>query len=367
MAAGKTCTLKENWDTMDLSLLGRLSAVGGIPGREERVRAAISEAIAGLVDETRTDSMGNLIALRRATTQGSGPMERIMVAAHMDEIGFLVKHVDDKGFVRVHNTGGFDTRNLFARHVIVWTRDGDLPGILYPSTKPTHIATEEERKKIPEMKDFFVDLGLPADQVKEKVQIGDPVTFIQELRAVGRLVSGKDMDDRVSVFVLVEALKVLREKPLRHDLYTVFTTQEEVGLRGAQVSAFGVEPTVGVALDVTLSVDIPGIPGEEAVSRVGGGVGIKVMDSHSISTRWLVDEFIALAESHQIPYQLEVLPVGGTDAGAIQRARAGVPAITLSVPTRYIHTVVEACHTDDIQATIDLLVAFLTTDRFQAR
>lgn len=345
---------------MDLGLLGRLSAAAGIPSREERVRAIVREAISDLVDETRIDALGNLIAVKRAAAPAAERRERIMVAAHMDEIGFLVRHIDEKGFVRVHNTGGFDTRNLFARHVIVWTRDGDLPGILYPGTRPVHIANEEERKKIPEVKDFFVDLGLPLDEVQARVRVGDPVTLVQEMRPVGNFVSGKDMDDRVAVFVLIEALKALREKPLPHDLYAVFTTQEEVGLRGAQVSAFGVEPTVGIALDTTLAVDIPGTPTEEAVTRVGAGVGIKVMDSASISTRWLVDEFTALAERHSIPYQLEVLPLGGTDASAIQRSRAGVPTITLSVPTRYIHTVVEACHVADIQATIDLLVAFLT-------
>ncbi|MCZ7568072.1 MAG: M42 family metallopeptidase [Ardenticatenaceae bacterium] len=345
---------------MDLTLLGRLSAAAGIPSREERVRAIVHEAISGVVDETRIDALGNLIAVKHAAS-ATAPRERIMVAAHMDEIGFLVRHIDEQGFLRVHNTGGFDTRNLFARHVLVWTRDGDLPGILYPGTKPVHIANEEERKKIPEIKEFFVDLGLPAGEVQARVRVGDPVTLIQELRPVGNLVSGKDMDDRVAVFVLIETLKALRDRPLPHDLYAVFTTQEEVGLRGAQTSAFGVEPTLGVALDTTLAVDIPGTPAEEAVSRLGEGVGIKVMDSASISTRWLVDEFIALAERRAIPYQLEVLPLGGTDASAIQRSRAGVPAITLSVPTRYIHTVVEACHTADIQATIDLLVAFLTT------
>lgn len=346
---------------MDLNLLGRLSATAGVPGREERIRAIVSEAIADLVDETRTDALGNLIAVKRGLAPSPGKRERVMIAAHMDEIGFYVRHIDDKGFLRVHHAGGFDTRNLFARHVLVWTREGDLPGVFYPGTKPVHIADEEERKKIPEVKDFFVDLGLPADEVKARVRVGDPVSLVQEMRTIGNLLSGKNMDDRVSVFVLIEALKALREKPLHHDLHAVFTTQEEVGLRGAQTSAFDVDPTVGIALDVTLAVDIPGTPAEEAVTRTGEGVGIKVMDSASISTRWLVDEFIALAEHHAIPYQLEVLPLGGTDASAIQRSRAGVPSITLSVPTRYIHTVVEACHIADIQATIDLLVAFLTT------
>lgn len=345
---------------MDLNLLGRLTAVNGIPGREERVRSIVREVVAGLVDDVRSDALGNLIALKRATERPIGRPERIMLAAHMDEIGFVVRAIDEDGFLRVHNTGGFDTRNLFARHVVVWALDGDLNGLLYPAAKPVHVATKDERDRIPEMKDFFVDLGLPADEVKARVRVGDPVTFVQEMRRVGELVAGKHMDDRVAVFVLIEALKRLREYSVPHDVFAVFTTQEEVGLRGAQVAAFGVEPTLGVALDVTLAVDVPGTPKEEAVTRLGEGVGIKVMDSSSISTRWLVDECIELAERSGIPYQLEVLTMGGTDAGAVQRSRAGVPSITLSIPTRYIHTIVEACHIADIQATIDLVVAFLT-------
>ena len=203
-----------------------------------------------MVDALETDAMGNLIARKK----GAG--KRVMLSAHMDEIGFYVKYIDDKGFLRVHNVGGFDTRNLFARPVTVQTRSGDLIGIMNPATKPIHISTAEERKKIPLINEFAIDLGMDADAVKEKVRVGDPVTLIQEFRDLGEVVTGKALDDRVSCWILVEVLKKL-ENPA-YDIYAVFSVQEEVGLRGATTGAFGVEPDIGIALDTTLAVDTPG-------------------------------------------------------------------------------------------------------------
>jgi putative aminopeptidase FrvX len=340
--------------TLDLNLLKQLSEVAGIPGWEDRVRDLVASQLDGLVDDVRTDAMGSLIAHKT----GRGP--KVMIAAHIDEIGFYVKHIDEKGFLRVQNVGGFDTRNLFARQVTVHATSGDLPGLMNPTGKPVHIATAEERKKIPEISELFVDLGLPVAKVNKLVHIGDPVTLRQQAGPMGSFFTGKAMDDRATVFVLIEALRRLKGKKARFDVVAVFTAQEEVGLRGAFASAFGVQPDIGVALDVTLAVDIPDVVASLAVTRLGQGVGIKVMDSASISDRKLVREFSELAAKKKIPYQLEVLPLGGTDAGAIQRSRAGVPTITLSVPTRYVHTVTEAVHTSDLQAAINLLVAWLT-------
>lgn len=336
-----------------MDLLKQLSEVAGIPGWEDRVRALVQKELKGLVDETHTDALGNLIAHKK----GSGP--RVMVAAHMDEIGFYVKFIDDKGFLRVQNVGGFDTRNLFARAVTVHASGGDLPGLLNPGTKPIHIATPEERNKIPLVADFFIDLGLSPEEVKKQVRIGDPVTLQQTAGRVGNLFTGKAMDDRASVFVLLEALRRLKGKKLSCDLYAVFTTQEEVGLRGAGTSAYGTEAEIGVALDVTLAIDTPGGKPEQSVSAMGKGVAIKVMDSSHISDRGLVQQMVALAEKKKIPYQMEILPLGGTDAGAMQRSRAGMKAITLSLPTRYIHTVTESVNLDDLEATVALLTAYL--------
>ena len=338
-----------------MELLKKLSEIGGVPGREERVRELLQSELEGVVDSLHTDALGNLIAHKK----GAG--KRVMLSAHMDEIGFYIKFIGDKGFLRVHNVGGFDTRNLFARPVTVHAREGDLIGVMNPATKPVHIASAEERKKVPEMNEFAVDLGMDADKVKEKVRIGDPVTLIQEFRDLGEVVTGKALDDRVNCWILVEVLKRL-EGP-SYDVYAVFSVQEEVGVRGATTSAFGVEPDIGVALDTTLAVDTPGTSEDQRVTKLGAGTALKIMDSRSISTRWLLDEFVEVAEKHSIPYQFEILPLGGTDAAAIQQSRAGVPTLTVSTPSRYVHTVTEMVAKSDVNAAIDLLTHYLSSPK----
>jgi len=339
-----------------MQLLKRLSEIGGVPGREDQVRELISSEIKDIVDDLQTDAMGNLIAYKKAAREGG---KKVMLSAHMDEIGFYVKYIDDKGFLRVHNVGGFDTRNLFARQVTVHTASGEnLVGILNPATKPIHIASADERKKIPQMNEFAIDLGLDADTVKDKVRVGDMVTLRQEFVDLGDVVTGKALDDRVNCWILIRVLKEL-ENPA-HDVYAVFSVQEEVGLRGATTSAFHVEPDIGIALDTTLAVDVPGTSDDQSVTRLGAGVAIKILDGASISTRWLVDSFVELAEQNEVNYQLEVLPLGGTDARAIQLSRQGVPSLTLSIPSRYVHTVTEMVAKSDLEASIALLKHYLT-------
>ena len=333
-----------------MELLKRLSEASGIPGHEEGIREIIRAELSGVVDGIETDLMGNVIAHKR----GEGP--RVAVAAHMDEIGFLVSYIDEKtGFLRIEPLGGFDPRTLIAQRVRVHTKSGVLIGAI--GVKPVHILPEEERKKVPQVKELFVDVGLPADKVKELVSVGDMVTLHQEFVEMGDLVSGKSLDDRVGVYVGIEALKKLGEH--RADIYFVGTVQEEVGLRGARTSAFAVAPEIGVALDVTIACDIPDVKPQERVTQTGKGVAIKLKDSASISHPKLVKFLVELAEEGGIPYQLEILPRGGTDAGAMQLAREGAAVVTLSIPTRYVHTAVEAAHKRDIQAAVDLLAAFL--------
>ncbi len=340
---------------MDYDLLKRLSEAAGVPGREERIRELISAELEGVADGLETDALGNLIAHKKAGKDG---VKRVMLAAHMDEIGFYVRFIDDDGFLRVQNVGGFDTRNLFARQVTVHASSGgERLGVMNPGVKPVHIASAEDRKKVPELAEFIVDTGLSADAVKEKVRLGDPVTLRQPFADLGEVVTGKALDDRVNCFILIELLKAL--KTPTHDVYAVFTVQEEVGLRGAQTAAFKVEPNIGIALDTTLAVDVPGTPSEQRVTKLGGGVALKVMDSSSISTRWLLDEFVALAEEKGVPYQFELLPLGGTDAGAVQRSRGGVASVTLSVPSRYVHTVTEMVAKEDVEASLALLTHYL--------
>jgi len=343
---------------LNLDRLMALSNLNGVPGYEDAVRDYVLRELEGLADEVRTDAMGNVIAFRAGREAAGETRERVMLSAHMDEIGFLVRYIDDKGFLRVQALGGFDPRNLFARNVTVLTRGGPLPGILTPGGRPIHISSADDRKKVPELREFFIDLGLEAGQVKAQVRVGDMVTLDQTARRMGDLVVGKALDDRASVYMQLEVLRQLDGAP-RHDVYAVFSTQEEIGLRGAITAAYSVQPTVGVGLDVTLAVDTPGVGPDEAVTQMGQGIGIKVYDSSMVSTRWLVDAFVDLAEREGVAYQLEVLGQGGTDGAAIQRSRDGVPTLTLSLPTRYIHSVVEAVHVRDLEAGVALLLAYL--------
>lgn len=342
----------------NFDLLKRLSEAAGVPGREEQVRAIIQQELEGLVDEVSVDPLGNLIAVKRSGKSGA---PRVMVAAHMDEIGFLVRHVDDRGFIRVHSVGGFDTRNLFARQVTVHaSRSGEeLVGVMNPAGKPIHISTPEERKNIPTIDSFYIDVGLSGDDVKAKVRVGDMVTLRQQFVDLGSVVTGKALDDRSGCWILLETLRRLDGADMGADLLAAFTVQEEVGLRGAITSAFQGQADVGIALDTTLAVDTPEIGEHLRVTQLGQGVGLKVMDSSIISTRWLLDHFIDLAERTGVDYQLEVLPLGGNDAAAIQKSRGGVPSITLSTPSRYVHTVTEMVSKDDLEGAIALLTSFL--------
>lgn len=342
--------------TFDYTQLKRLSETAGVPGREHAVRSEIAGALDGMGLSGTVDAMGNLI-VEKAGPDGA-PV--VMVSAHMDEIGFIVKHIDEKGFVRVQQLGGFDTRNLFARQVTVHGRHGEARvGVLHPATKPVHVATPEERKKVPEMAEFAVDLGLPAETVKAEVRVGDMVSLNQPFEDLGEVVVGKALDDRTGCWILLETLKRLDHPAVT--LRAVFSVQEEVGLRGATTSAFAQTPDVGIALDTTLAIDTPGTPEHQAVTTLGGGVGVKVFDSSMVATGWLVDRMADLAAAQDIKHQFEVLPLGGTDAGAIQRSRRGVPSITLSTPSRYVHTVTEMVSKADLEAAVALLTAFLQT------
>jgi len=339
-----------------MKLLKRLTEAAGVSGREEQVRQIIEAELSGITDEVSTDALGNLTAIKRA---GKKNAPKVMVAAHMDEIGFFVRFIDDKGFIRVQQVGGFDPRNLFARQVIVHASlsGKELIGVMNPAGKPIHISTPEERNKVPPLTEFYIDLGMDVERVRSRVRIGDMVTLRQSFTDLGDVVTGKALDDRVGCWILIEALKRVTKPAF--EVHAMFTVQEEVGLRGAQTGAFRVAPDLGIALDTTLAVDTPDIKEHFRVTQLGAGTALKVMDSSAISTRWLLDEFIALAERQKINYQLEVLPLGGTDAGAIQKIREGVPSITISTPSRYVHTVTEMVSKSDLEGGVRLLSAFL--------
>ena len=341
-----------------MELLKKLSEMPGAPGREEHVRSFIRQRVSDHADTIEVDNLGNLIC-RKAPAEGVDDPDRVMVACHMDEIAFYVRHIHDDGFIRLQHLGGFDVRNLFARRVEIETRSGErIPGNLNASGRPVHIASSEEKQTLPEIKELFVDTGLDPEVVKEKIRPGDPVTLVQEFIEMGDKASGKSLDNRVACWTGIRLLE--RLEPGDHEVFVVFTAQEEIGVRGATTSSFGIDPDVGIAIDTTLAVDIPDVPEEEHVTNLGDGTAIKIFDAHSVSHRELVDAFIELAEDNRINHQFELLPAGGTDAGALQRARDGSKAITLSIPTRYVHTVTETIHQDDLHATVDLLEAYLT-------
>jgi endoglucanase len=333
-------------------LLRRLIETPGVPGREEQQRVIAREELGSLTDEVRTDALGSVIGTKKGRDD-----VRVMVAAHTDEIGFLVKHIDDKGFLRLQTLGGHDPANMVSQRVVVTTTDGEtFRGMLQPQRKPPHIATEAD-KKPPTTDEFFVDLGMPADEVKEKVRVGDYAVMDRTLEKVGANYVGKAMDDRVGVFVMYEVLRALGDHEAT--VYAAATSQEEVGLRGAAASGSALEPTVVVALDVTLAMDIPGGGNENEISSLGKGVALKIMDGYSISHPKLVEHFRSIAEREGIPHQMEILPFGGTDAGGVQRLHGGIPAITLSIPCRYVHTPNEMVNAEDVQAAITLLARYL--------
>lgn len=338
---------------MSLELLKRLTETAGIGGREERIRSIVIDELKDYVDEIKVDAIGNVIALKRGIGENS---KKVMISAHMDEIGFMVSYIDDKGFLRLNPVGGFDPRTLVAQRVKVHGRE-DLDGVLMPGVKPIHIMTPDEAKKSLSVSDFFVDLGRSKEEVEKLVRIGDFVTLERNFLEIGENFSAKALDDRAGVYIMIEAIKRLKDHDV--DIYAVGSVQEELGLRGATTSAYGIQPDIGVGLDLTIAGDIPGGSPHEQISALGAGAAIKLMDSASISNYKLVNFMRDLAEENNIKYQMEILPRGGTDSGAIERARTGCPVITLSLPARYVHSNVETANKQDLESIIQLLTKFL--------
>ena len=329
-------------------MLAKICETPGTPGREERIRKVIEEELSDLGCELSTDSMGNLIAFKK----GKGD-KRIMLAAHMDEIGFMVRFIDDNGFVHFTTLGGFDPKTLTAQRVTIHGKR-DLIGVM--GSKPIHIMKPEERKKAAEIDDFFIDMGMPKDEVEKYITVGDPITRERKLIEMGDCVNCKSLDNRISVFILIEVLKELKSKTLEHDIYATFTVQEEVGIRGAQVAAHSIDPHFGIAIDTTIAFDVPGSTAKDKVTELGKGVAIKVLDASAICDHRLVKFFKKNAQKENIPYQMEVLTAGGTDTAGLQRwGKHGAIAGAVSIPTRHIHQVIEMVHTADVRATIDLL------------
>jgi putative aminopeptidase FrvX len=343
-------------------ILRELSEAVGVSGNEEDVRTILIDAVREHVDEVRVDAMGNVLAFKRGTARPSGPTEpgevsskpgrqrmRVMLAAHMDEIGLMVVGHDNDGFLQVRSVGGIDPRLLPG--TLLQVGPERIPGVI--GVKPIHLLKEEEGEKAPKLEDLVVDIGAKGkDEASKLAPLGTYATFTTRFRELGPTVSGKAFDDRAGCAVLVE---LLRGERFRFDLHAAFTVQEEVGLRGARVAAYGIEPDCAFVLEGTIADDIPKDKDASPTTELGKGPAITMMDRSFIADRRLVRLLTSTAEELGIPHQIKQPGIGGTDAGAIHLAREGVPSVTVAVPCRYIHSPVALLSLDDFNNTVQLM------------
>ncbi len=333
---------------LQFELLKQICETPGAPGFEMRIRDVILKNVEPLVDEVSIDSMGNVIAVKKGVKD-----KRVMVAAHMDEISFIVTHIDDNGFLRFHTLGGFDPKTLTAQRVIIHGKE-DIIGVM--GSKPIHLMKGEEKNKATSIQDYYIDTGRPVDEVNELITLGNPITRERSLIEMGPCVNGKSLDNRVSVFILLQTLEALKEETIPYDLYATFTVQEEVGLRGAINSAGHINPDFGIGLDVTIAYDLPGAQPHEMITKLGEGTAIKIMDGSTICDYRMVEYMKNVANKNDIKWQAEILPAGGTDTAGMQRyGRDGSIAGAISIPLRHMHQVIEMAHKEDIAASISLL------------
>lgn len=322
-------------------LIKRLTEAYGPSGCEGPIRDLIASEVKPYVDDIKVDALGNLICFKR----GKGGGKRVLLDAHMDEIGLMVTHIDEKGFLRFGAVGGVNPFVALGQRV--YFQNG-----VFGVVGSERIEDPKELKH----EKLFIDIGAKSrEEAEAKVKVGDTCAFFQPMLDLGNRVVAKAMDDRIGCVIVIETLK--RVGSVAHDLYAVFATQEEVGLRGARVAAYGIEPDVGVAFDVTRTGDTPKC-GTMEVS-LGKGAAIKVKDSSLICHPGLKNHMAQVAKEKGIPFQFEVLEAGGTDSGAIQMTKAGIPAGVISIPTRYIHSPGEMVDLGDVEACIELSVALL--------
>jgi putative aminopeptidase FrvX len=325
------------------TVIKQLTEAFGPSGYETEVTALIQSMVKEHVDEVKTDVLGNLIAVKKGSPDG----RKIMFAAHTDEIGLVITHIDDKGFLRFGTVGGVGISTLVGNRVRF---AGGAVGAIYQEKGSWKELTIDK---------LYIDIGAEnKEDAQKKVKLGEFGIFHREFEDLGVRLIAKSMDDRVGCAVLIEALKKI-DAP-KNTLYFVFTSQEEVGLRGARTAAYGIEPDLGIALDVTLTGDMP--EARRMDVSLGKGAAIKVKDSSLIAHPKVKDLLVDLAEEKQIPYQMEVLDAGGTDAGAIHLTKTGVPSGAISIPTRYVHTPSEMVDIRDVEACVDLVVALADKD-----
>lgn len=325
-------------------IIKRLTETFGPSGNEAKIREQIKKEIRGLADRVYTDALGNLIAVK------NGKGAKVMVAAHMDEIGFIVTHIDKNGFLRFSNIGGIYPYNVIAQRVIF--ENGTVGTINEErSEKPADI------KRIDRM---YIDIGAKNQkEASEKVAVGDVAGFYRSCEFLGDRAIAKSMDDRIGCAVMIEAMRQLKKSP--NEIYFAFTTQEEVGLRGATTAAFGVSPDLGIAIDITGAFDTPEEkPKLPAV--LGRGTAIKIKDAGLLAHPAVKKLLVDTAKAGRIPYQYDILEGGTTDGAAINKTKSGIPTGVLSIPTRYAHSASEMVDMKDVKATVDLLVKVLSLD-----
>jgi endoglucanase len=334
--------------------LEKLSNASGVAGRENEIRDLMTKFMKPYTDNVTVDKLENVIAIKK----GKKNAPKIMLAAHMDEIGLMVKTINKEGFLQFAKMGGIDDRILVAQKVVVHGSKGPLPGII--GSKPPHIQKEEERKKIMTYDELFIDVGSANKEnaCQMGVKVGDPVTFDVKFTKTGsETVLGKAFDNRVGCAAMVEVLKLLDKADTDCTVYAVGTVQEELGLRGAATAAFGVDPDVGIALDVTIAGDVPGVREFDTTVKMGKGPALTVSDSGLITHPKVLRLLLDTAEQEKIPIQLETGLMGSTDAARISLTRQGVPSGTVSIGTRYIHSPVGMLSLCDAELAAKLTAA----------
>lgn len=324
-----------------MELIKNLTEIYGPSGREDKVRMLIRSEIKKLCFDIKIDALGNLIAHIPAKNKKNA--KKLMFCAHMDEIGLIVKHIDKQGFLRFASVGGIFPEKILHQRVIF---ENGVTGVI-------GVETKLETPKPPTIDNFYIDIGADDEnQAKKMIQIGEIASFYQQAEIINNKIYAKALDDRIGCYCLVETIKKIKKNNL--DLYFVFSTQEEVGLRGARTSAYGINPDYAIAVDVTATGDTPESP--RMAVGIGKGVAIKIKDSAFITNPFIKDKLITYAQKYKIPHQLEILERGTTDAAVIQLIKEGVLSGVLSIPTRYIHSPNEMCSLDDVMAAINLIL-----------
>ena len=336
---------------MNWKLLEELCNTPGVSGHERAVAEIFKRETASIAKEAWFDNVGNFIV----HVGGEGP--KIALDAHTDEVGFIVNYVDDEGFIRVTPLGGIDPRVFYAQRVIVHGTE-DLKGVV--GAVPPHLLdSSADRDKAVPIENAFIDLGLPSDVVNKKVKIGDIVTFDSKLEDLGEAFIGKAFDDRLGLFVIIEAIK--KAKKIACDLYLVAAVQEERGLRGAGCAAFTIKPDIAIALEGTVANDLPGVPPHKRLATQDKGAELRITDRALIADRALVDYLAQIAEDNGIACQLVVKNAGTTNATSIETSAGGVRVAAISAPVRYIHSPIGLVKKHDIECQINLLAKYLET------